>query len=240
MNIRSLLVAFVVALSFGTPLPTNAAEVSFTGSVDLISIPGNPPQDEVPGLLALGDSISGSYIFESGFAPTSSSDFSGTGGPINVNYSNAITEISLRLNDQDYYGTRGSIALAWEPANPAIGSTEDLSRYSITGYLTEGPGIPSGSWHLFRFNLYMDPADTYSGISTIEPLSGDLLLQAAYGDFSVGLTGSGYIVQGPLSSISVETVPIPAAAWLFLSGLGVVSWIRRKDRVPGRFLSREG
>lgn len=62
-------------------------------------------------------------------------------------------------------------------------------------------------------SLALDPAKFLSGFGIVE-------------DLRTGSPGRAGLIRFDVTSVAV--VPVPAAAWLFASGLGVMGWLRRR------------
>jgi len=89
-------------------------------------------------------------------------------------------------------------------------------------HISVGTALPQGSWAgIYRLILDLDgDMDNTGGTLQIQPLSQEMLCELD----SCGATKIRYITSG-----SVSAVPIPAAIWLFGSGLiGLVGFARSK------------
>jgi hypothetical protein len=89
-----------------------------------------------------------------------------------------------------------------------FGGTGTAGLYTVTGHTTSGADI---TW------FTGDPSPFGSG----DWLS--LEFVSFYGIDPVGFGGALWV-----DNIQVQAVPVPAAVWLFGSGLGLLGWIRRR------------
>lgn len=194
------------ALSF--PFITNAASISvgFEGSISYVSA-------NADGVAALGDSFSGVYTFNSGTADSDPSI-------INGSYRGAVTGLSLNVGSAHFDAGNGDITIV----DNGFGLNIDgyfLSALSLSGFETGGFAADQ-----FRFNLYLSDGNGAA-------LDNDKLPQSAP-DLSAYLNGHALseavvelsLVDGGVQTsfvtaqiTSISSVPVPAAAWLFGSGL---------------------
>jgi hypothetical protein len=72
------------------------------------------------------------------------------------------------------------------------------------------------------------PAETFEyATSPSLPVSLDGTINLSMGNWIYESTSSFYAP----SALSLKVVPIPAAVWLFVSGLGLLGWFRRRSYV---------
>lgn len=90
-----------------------------------------------------------------------------------------------------------------------FGGTGTAGLYTVTGHTTGGADI---TWYTG------DPSPFGSG----DWLSLESVI------FS-GIDPAGFGGAMWVDNIQVEAVPVPAAAWLFGSGLGLLAWVRRRN-----------
>ena len=113
----------------------------------------------------------------------------------------------------------GDVSGTWSVTEP---STIDYLAFKANGYyiLAEVNGT-SGSWS----TDINDWSPEYTTLSCPAGICADAGRFYTEGDF---LNGDGEV--SPLSNVTAyNVVPIPAAAWLFGSALGMMGWMRRKS-----------
>jgi len=131
------------------------------------------------------------------------------------------------------------------PARNIVGSPAGWDPNAVNGY---NPSIYGGSNTNYN-NIWItsptgssaiSPGQTLSGFKAVSsdltlPLGVKWMAVAAGGTYTG--PGCSFICSAPHDNPGFEgtavvtAVPVPAAAWLFGSGLGVMSWIRRKRAV---------
>jgi hypothetical protein len=104
-----------------------------------------------------------------------------------------------------------------------------------TGFAVEGfLGGPSGtSVGAEAYSVSQATAGTYA--ATIAGLSGKTidLLRIFFPTGQVATSGGGgYTVNTAIDNIRLGVIPLPAGAWLLLSGLGLAGLVRRRGRRP--------
>jgi len=95
-----------------------------------------------------------------------------------------------------------------------------------------GESYISGVWAEFnpgRYNFYTQPIpDTESPYTLALRFSGELEDDLSTYSILTGFGESTYDFERGIVSGYVAAVPIPAAVWLFGSGLGLLGWMKRK------------
>jgi len=135
----------------------------------------------------------------------------------------------------------GDSGATLDPDSPlvAVGITDNgFDRYSgASGPAAFGSGTTqvaadSGSGDFFGVSnftgtLWIGVPTGFASGGTLGAASGTWLNESFA---SLGMTPGTYVWSWANDSITLEvaTVPVPAAAWLFASGLGVLGWLRRK------------
>ena len=225
MKIKSiLLVASVLTMSANI----NAATINFTGTLGFIEI--DTGSTTYSGL-AIGDSFSGSFTYGDSSAdassivtnPPISADYSFTGAP----YGGAITG--------------GSITTIGTDSGVGIGDNDGMGDDTFIINNLYGSSIPyetiSDTWgtyssngtQAFGIDLYSLDTSIFSGLNfQVLPLTLSNSDFALFYIEEVDTFGNTtYLATGKLTAISA--VPVPAAAWLFGSGLiGLIGLARRK------------
>lgn len=223
MKIKFVLLAAVLIVTSNV----NAATISFTGTLGYIEMDSS---SSIYTDLIIGDSLNGGFVIGNSSSDASSIDFIApdargynfTGTP----YGGAITD--------------GSIVTAAADSSVGIGDNDGMGDDTFFLNNLYDPDIPydtiSDTWDVSSSNgsqsfgiiLYSLDTSAFSGLDyRVLPYA---LEQADYAVFYIedkDSTGTTYLATGYLTSVAV--VPIPAAAWLFGSGLiGLLGVSRRK------------
>jgi len=229
MSIKSLLVlinAGILSLSLAIA-EVNAATISFTGTLGFIEEDNG---SSIYSDFSIGDSFNGGFIIGDSASDASSIDpiaptatgYSFTGAP----YGGAITD--------------GSIVTVGVGSYVGIGDNDGMGDDTFFLNNLYDPDIPydtiSDTWDVssdngtqsFGIILYSLDTDAFTGLDyQVLPYA---LEQADYAVFYIedtDSTGTTYLATGYLTSVTV--VPVPAAFWLFSSGLiGLIGLVRRK------------
>jgi len=133
---------------------------------------------------------------------------------------NNLAQITADVSSQGIFAQ--GIRASTSPAGATINMTRtDNGAFAIhslvADYLGQSPAYFAGTlWGGGAANLG-------SPIGTGDWLN---LVQLSYTTFGTGAFFDPTAVR--LDNITVSAVPIPAAAWLFASGLGALAWIRRR------------
>lgn len=123
-----------------------------------------------------------------------------------------------------------------------LGATDltDLDGYELGSFVSApsdfGPGGPTysdfGSGDAFHFLASIDRIVVSNGYVSGDPLSGSNTW-IGHTFTSLGITPGSYLwVLDNGDTITLNTaavVPVPAAVWLFGSGLGLLGWLRRRQ-----------
>ena len=224
MKIKSILfVAFVLIMSANV----NATTINFTGTLGFIEIDNGSTTYSG---LTIGDSFSGSFTYGDSSADASSIV---TNPPISADYS---------FTGAPYGGTitGGSITTIGTDSGVGIGDNDGMGDDTFYINNLYGTSIPyetiSDTWgtyssngtQAFGLDLYSFDTSIFSGLGfQILPLTlGNSDIALFYIE-EIDTSGTTYLATGILTSITA--VPVPAAVWLFGSGLiGLIGIARRK------------
>ena len=218
-------IAYLETVNLGTSL-AGAAVFSITHNAPKTSIAGDIT-------VGVGNFIVNSSLIDLSGSITRASD--GQSPAANRLFGSALT-VNVLSNAADLqqavYLTQTSAGQS--TVNAAFGSASGLAFDVDTAMLLSG-GLLSGgvamnhagsSLELSGYGFELDTGGGFFGIGSgdIAALSGQLKGFLDSGDsFNISFT------QGLSGQVSVlQAVPIPAAAWLFGSALGLLGWLRRK------------
>jgi len=128
------------------------------------------------------------------------------------------------------------------PGNPFDGARNDIGEAFASFMLLSFsfPSNPGNNTLALLENLYLElvPVASFSPgtlagatqnlLSAADPNN---LLSSAVLTYD-GPLSSGYFLSAEFSDISITVVPVPAAVWLFASGLAVLGFVRRRGLIP--------
>lgn len=222
MGFKSMIgTAMLIAIS--SSAHAQLITVQFEGTVDSIS--GN-----AAALIDIGNSFTGSYTYETSTPDTNANTIAG-------DYTHAIQEITFTVGGFSF--TKG-IDLSPSFATDSILITNngfgiDLDAYAAVVPVLSGSDVGDFSASKFGFEMYL--AGSTGSVYTDDSLPSDLNL-ASFQSFDLGLqptlqlmfTDGGTKSTFASANISsISTVPVPAAVWLFGSGLiSLIGVARRK------------
>lgn len=127
------------------------------------------------------------------------------------------------------------------PGNPFDGARNDIGE-AFASFAQLSFNFPSNAGNntlalLENLYLQLDAAGTFSP-GTLAGATQNLLAAADPNDllsnavvFYDGPLPSGFFLSTEFSDVTVTVVPVPAAVWLFASGLGLLGWMRRRSRI---------
>ncbi len=107
-------------------------------------------------------------------------------------------------------------AILHNSGNAVAGIVDGVGITSYVGFIVDGAG---GTTNNFFDSSIEIPSVGQSLLTTNLP-------QSINGQASINSGDSQYWLVD--SSVTISTVPVPAAVWLFGSGLGLLGWMRRK------------
>ncbi|NND37898.1 MAG: hypothetical protein HKN81_12270 [Gammaproteobacteria bacterium] len=171
------------------------------------------------------------------------SSTSGAGGPYGLRFD----DFTPPAGDGPTYSVGGNLGglgglttLSWDDANVAAGAVisgtmwnnQASAAWTVTFNLTGVASDGSGGITATGGNGSMtDGVDTVV-LTGKQDLSGFAFIFAADGHRLTGdsttFVGRGWLEGGGIDDWLVVAVPIPAAAWLFGSALGLLVWTRRR------------
>jgi hypothetical protein len=184
-----------------------AAVISYTAT-------GNALSNDSSLGITIGNPLSLSFTYNSA---TGAEDGS---GPNQIGYIDAITNVSVT-------GLPGQVAVG-----QAEVSVADQNAFGFSGDSVLVPMTYGGSAYFLSLNL--PTAETNTNLPSALPTFGSL--SSSYVGSNAGFN-LGLVVQDPhnqlvdfgLNSFAAAPVPLPASAWLMLSGLGGFgAWARKK------------
>jgi hypothetical protein len=207
----------------------NAATVNFTGTLGFIEIDND---SSTYSGFNIGDSFSGSFTYGNSFSDASSIDIT---APISADYSFTGVPYGGFIID-------GSITTTGMNSLLGIGNDDDMGDDAVIINNLYGAGSTtattatdnwsidsSNSTQAFGLALYSLDTSLFSGLSfqVIPPTLGEADYAIFYITEQDELGNSIYLATGKLTTISA--VPVPAAVWLFGSGLiGLIGLARAK------------
>jgi len=136
-----------------------------------------------------------------------------------------------------------------------VGVDESLVSQILSGFSSTGIGTQDGTWSITDSSIthLAFKADGYYILGELTGNSGDWSTDIEFGGWTPDITTltcpagicaveraytvADFLTEAPGSNIAdlsnvraFSVVPIPAAVWLFGSGLGLLGWMRRKAR----------
>ena len=211
----SIALAGGILASAATSANASLITFNFTGTVTLVESP-------LGGTFSLGQTLSGSYTFDSSIAATGASTS-------NFAVFNALTSFNFSIGG---YSASSSGAPEIQVDNDPGAPNHD--RYAIVSQASNGltgPDVSSLALNTFGFRLD-DSTDSVFSNALILPtaLNFSDFTSSSFFVFFTNSAGALSIVSGTLTDVSAA--PLPATLPLFASGLGalgLLGWRRKKN-----------
>lgn len=223
MMFRNVVTA-MIALVLSTSVNAATVRIDYTGVIDRVD-------DALSsGAVQLGQSFSGYFTFDTTIQDDSIYEYFDSAGEVTVreaHHQRAVQEAYTNVSGTEYLFNSGQVYMYQYV-------TSDTSTVGITGQF---PVIGETINNNVLNSIQLAGLD-FSGIIPIDtPPSANILSAFDLSANPVSLymwfnpTGSAYNI-GSIQTITVSAVPIPAAIWLFSSGLiGLIGLARRKVNV---------
>lgn len=242
----ALALAVVGLIASIRPATAHSMTFDFTGTV----VTANPHSlggiFTVPILSYPASTITGSFTFE---ADTPDANGSGTVGLYNGAIQNLSFSVTKPITADTYQFGLDLSGSSGRPVQNAImvnasGTTANQSYVlsaSVTNQVPAGPILDGGEYFAREFYINLiNPSGSVFTTDALLETPPDRNLFSLYsavtnpnGQFRLVFAGSGgdYTIIGNLTALSVSAVPIPAAVYLFGSGLAwIVAFVRRKPQ----------
>jgi len=210
----------------------NAATVHLAGdTVDFYYDNAQPGMSAYGPLSAIGNSIFAQSVNLSADASNGSSVSTNALGSITIVAHSGYSFDSMQVAQFGDYSLNGAGASINVSGTLSVEDSTNSTTSSSNTLTISGLGINDSQTHEWQATAGFDLSSTmWNSVSSIE-LSLDTLLSAstvANGEFA--FTASKY-VGGGMVTIETSVVPVPAAVWLFGSGLlGLAGVARRSDK----------
>jgi hypothetical protein len=115
-------------------------------------------------------------------------------------------------------GTTGTISVANDAGDPFLLQSLDTSSMgNATGQLILSGTYVGGS----SYNQVLNITSSLTTYNVASP--------GALSGLDISFDGGAYFPPFDLDNIVINVIPIPAAVWLFASGLGAIGWFRRRS-----------
>jgi hypothetical protein len=130
-----------------------------------------------------------------------------------------------------YFDTEGDISWSWDILLEVtgVGTVSGVTGGDING----GLGIPrsGGGWQQLGGNFAVDLNDSavlmFSFVFDADP--GAVLSIGAGSNYTSGITWEGELIAGG-DLVTISAIPLPAALWLLVSGIGFLGFAARPSR----------
>jgi len=219
------LLRLVVAVAMSaSALATNEADAgsvtfNFIGVVTGVA-DGSLGGHDLTGVFSTGQTLTGHYTFESTTPGTIS-------GGVSATYSNALTDLQFTVGGS-YSGSLGGPGDIFVDDNNFGADAYVVEAHNPIAPLVAGAG-------LYELLLILTD-DTESALSSLNlpltPPDLNLFNNTTFELIFGGNTVAPGTVQGQITSLTMQVVPIPAAAWMGLSmlaAMGIIAAARRQQ-----------
>jgi len=227
-NINNLLIVTISFVVLITASPIYAATINFTGAIGFVEYDSG---SSIYSGVAIGDTFSGSFTYGNSVSDASSEDIV---APTATHYNFTGIPYGGLISD-------GTIKAVGENSIVGIGDNDGMGDDTLFINNLYGTSIPyatiSDVWDVsssndtqaFGLALYSLDTNLFSGtdFQPIPPTLDNIDISLFYIEELDASGNSIYLATGILSSVTV--VPVPAAMWLFGSGLiGLLGFMRNK------------
>jgi len=232
MDIICKLMEIAAVSLFSICTLSNAATVHLAGDTVDFYYDDTPPGMSAYGPLSVvGDSIFAQSVNLSASATNGSSDSINALGSITIVAKSGYSFDSIYVTQFGDYSLSGAGASINVNGTLSVEDSNNAATTSSNGLSVTGLGLSDGLTHEWQATSGFDLSTaTWGNVNFIE-LSLDTLLSAATLTNGESAFTQSKFVGGGMVTIETSVVPVPAAVWLFASGLlGLAGVARRSNR----------